>query len=75
MATLIHRIARPTDIQAYVKANAPSYLKATPMDSWRAYLTSLGGTGKTIGDLERSATLPALSSGSTQKEKIRNTYK
>lgn len=72
---LISRIVRPSAIQAWVKTNAAGSLKSLPMESWRAYLMSVGGTGKTIGELERSATLSISGSGSTQKEKIRDTYR
>lgn len=74
MASILS-IARPSNIQNWVATNAAGSLKATPRESWRAYLASVGGVGNTLGDLERSATLSISGGGNTRAEKIRNTFK
>lgn len=87
----ILRTVRPSNIQAWVAANAPGSLKATARESWRAYLVANSGVGQTIRDLEMSF-LAALSrtggtladrwnqdlsasSGNKGPEKARNKYK
>lgn len=44
----------PEHLQTWIKSNAPSSAKQTVGDSWRDYLASNSGTGKTMYDLETS---------------------
>lgn len=82
---------RPDNLQNWVKTNAVGSLKATPRESWRAYLAANGGTGQSISSLEMTflaaqgaagATLAdkwtsylSGSSGSKGCEKVRSNYK
>lgn len=91
MSSYILRVCRPSNVHNWVKVNAPSSLKGTPFDSWVAYLTANGGTGKTLHDLEQSflttqavpagrlaqrwASYLSATSGSKTAEKCRNNYK
>lgn len=85
----ILKIVRPSNIQAWVAANAPGSLKRTGRESWAAYLQSQGATGKSLSELEYSfvssqagktladkwAAKNSASSGTVCGEKQRNTYK
>ena len=46
------RVVRPAQIQSWVAANAPGSLRPKGTESWRAYLTANGGTGRTMADRE-----------------------
>lgn len=85
----ILRNVRPSDLQNWIKNNAPGSLKATARESWRAYLAANGGTGGTIVDQENKflsaqagSTLSdkwgnylSAQTGKKGKEKARNLYK
>ena len=85
----ILKFVRPSNIQAWVAANAPGSLRATGRESWRAYLAANGGTGSTLAEQElkfasaNSGSTGAdkwsgqvsATSGSSLKEKLRNLYK
>lgn len=51
---MIFNFVKPAAVQNWIAVNAAGSLKATPGDSWRAYLAANGGTGATIGDMERN---------------------
>lgn len=87
----ILKTVRPFDLQNWVRVNAVGSLKATPSESWRAYLAANGGTGASIASLERSflaaagysggslaeawAKYSAAQTGNKPTEKIRNLYR
>lgn len=62
--SIILLAVRPQNLQNYIKTNAAGSSKATVTDSWIAYLSANGGTGKTISDLEQSfLTAQAIGAG------------
>ena len=89
--SFILQVVRPDNLQNWIRVNAPGSFKATAGDSWRAYLSANGGTGKTLYDLEHSfltaaavATGPdhdrwntklTATTGKNGSEKARNFYK
>lgn len=70
--SLILRLVRPANIQAWIAANAPASLKPTARESWRAYLAANGGTGAGLVQLEDTAFTSLGASGSNCKEKLRS---
>ena len=44
----------PQNLMNWIKANDPTSVNGTVGDSWRKYLSTHGGVGKTLYDLETS---------------------
>lgn len=63
MEVVIFNFVKPSQVQKWVATNAPASLKATPNESWRAYLAANGGTGNSINEQEAKF-LSATSGGS-----------
>lgn len=65
MGSYIFRTVRQDAIQNWIRVNAAGSLKQSPEDSWRAYLSANGGTGKTLADMEMSFLIAAGATGKT----------
>lgn len=49
---MIFAFVKPSMVQAWIATNASGSLKATPKESWRAYLAANSGTGSSINEQE-----------------------
>jgi hypothetical protein len=54
MSSFVLGAVSPQNLMNWIKVNDATSLKGTVGDSWRAYLSSHGGTGSTFYDLETS---------------------
>lgn len=62
--SFILQAVRPQNLQNWIKTNAAGSSKLTVVDSWIAYLSANGGSGKTVNDLEQSyLTAQAIGAG------------